>query len=93
MPIFRFAQLFVYLLWCCIKKLLSFGKINIMSNFDSVKTMFLGASGIGGVELTSAVVEASASEGANIIQVVIQIVIGIATLIGMFRKKSNNHKN
>lgn len=64
-----------------------------MSNFDSVKTMFVGASGIGGVELTSAVIEASASDGANIVQVVIQIIIGIATLIGMFRKKNQKPKN
>lgn len=64
-----------------------------MSNFESIKTFVVGASGIGGVELTSAVVEASAPENGSIIQVVIQIVIGIATLIGMFRKKSNNPKN
>lgn len=64
-----------------------------MSNLDSIKTLAVGASGVGAVEVTSVISEASATDGANIVQVIIQIIIGIATLVGMFRKKNVKPKN
>ena len=62
-----------------------------MTTFDNIKTLAVGASGVGAVEITSVISEATTSDGANIVQVVIQIIIGVATLIGMFRKKSTNN--
>ena len=53
---------------------------------DQVKTLLTGTSGIAVAEVTTPMLQ-SADVG-SIVQVVVQIVIGIATLIGMFKKKS-----
>lgn len=57
---------------------------------NSVKNFFLGGSGVAGVELASNVQIPTSSDLSEIIKVVIQVVIGIATLFGLFRKKPKN---
>lgn len=50
----------------------------------------VGSAGATGVEVAQHIEIPTTTETKDIISIVIQIVIGIATLIGMFKKKKNN---
>lgn len=52
---------------------------------NEVKTLLTGTSGIAVAEVATPLLQ-SADVG-GIVQVIVQIVIGVATLIGMFNKK------
>lgn len=54
----------------------------------TVKNFFLGGSGVAGVELASSVQIPAAADTSEIIKIIIQLVIGVATLIGLFKKKT-----
>lgn len=56
-----------------------------MRNYDSIAT---GVLGIASVEATEPILNAVSSNPNDVVQIVVQILIGIATLVGMFRKKS-----
>lgn len=58
-----------------------------MNTLDNIKTLGIGSVGFLATEVAPQAVEAVSTDSANFVQVVIQIVIGIATLIGMFKKK------
>lgn len=51
--------------------------------------MLSGAVGIGGVELVPVVAEILPAEPSGIVQVVIQVVIGIITIIRLLKKKKD----
>lgn len=51
---------------------------------DNIKTLLTGTSGIAVAEVAQPMLQ-SADVG-GIVQVIVQIVIGIATLVGMFKK-------
>lgn len=53
---------------------------------DQIKTLLTGTSGIAVAEVTQPMLQTA--DVSNFVQVIVQIVIGIATLIGMFKKKS-----
>lgn len=58
-----------------------------MDTIESIKTLGIGSAGFLATEVAPQAVEAVSADSANLIQVIIQIAIGIATLIGMFKKK------
>lgn len=51
---------------------------------EKVNNFFVGASGLAGTEIASTVLETA--DVSNIVQVVVQILIGVATLLGLFKK-------
>lgn len=51
-----------------------------------VKTLLTGTSGIAVAEVAQPMLQTA--DVSNFVQVIVQIVIGVATLIGMFKKKS-----
>lgn len=53
---------------------------------DQIKTLLTGTSGIAVAEVTQPMLQSA--DVSSIVQVIVQIVIGVATLIGMFKKKS-----
>ena len=53
---------------------------------DQVKTLLTGSSGIAVAEVAQPMLQSA--DVSSIVQVIVQIVIGIATLVGMFKKKS-----
>ena len=53
---------------------------------QSIKTLLTGTSGIAVAEVATPMLQSADIGG--IVQVIVQIVIGVATLIGMFKKKS-----
>lgn len=50
----------------------------------------VGSAGATGVEVAQHIEIPTTTEVKDIVSVVIQLLIGIATLVGMFRKKKNN---
>lgn len=71
-------RLFFYL---CLNNL----KIDFM---NTVKNFFLGGSGVAGVELASTVQVPTSSDTSELIKIIIQLVIGVATLFGLFKKNA-----
>lgn len=57
---------------------------------NSGKNLVLGLSGVGGVELATVIDIPTGPETSEIIKLLIQVVIGVATLIGLFKKKTPN---
>lgn len=57
---------------------------------NSGKNLVLGLSGVGGVELATVIDIPTGPEASEIIKLLIQVVIGVATLIGLFKKKTPN---
>lgn len=57
---------------------------------ETVKNFLIGGTGVAGVELASNIDPPGSTDTPEIIKVLIQIVIGIATLIGLFKKKRKN---
>lgn len=51
---------------------------------QSIKTLLTGTSGIAVAEVAQPML--ATADASSIVQVIVQIVIGIATLIGMFKK-------
>lgn len=47
----------------------------------------IGASGIGAIELVSNVQIPDVTQGSSLVSVIVQLAIGIVTLIGLLRKK------
>lgn len=54
---------------------------------DKLHKVGIGASGLLGAEIAPQVVDVVTTDPTNIVQIVVQILIGIATLIGVFKKK------
>ena len=65
-----------------------------IKHFDmisEVKNAVIGGVGIGAVEVATPVLQSA--DVSSIVQIVVQVVIGIATLVSMFRKNKGNPKN
>lgn len=66
---------------------------------DTLHKVGIGASGLLGAEIAPQVVDVVSTDPADLVQVVVQIVIGIATLLGLLKNKkykskiSNHGKN
>lgn len=54
---------------------------------NQVQKLILGMASVGGVEVAQHVEIPTSTEVKDVVSIVIQIVIGIATLIGMFKNK------
>lgn len=54
---------------------------------DTLEKVSIGASGMLGAEVAPQVVDIVSTDPSNVVQIVVQIIIGIATLIGLFKKK------
>lgn len=54
---------------------------------DTIKDTIVGVSSIGVLETIPHVVDVGLSSSTNLIQVIIQIIVGVATLIRLFKKK------
>jgi len=84
----EFKQLFYGLLsvLCFFKYLcLELLKIDIMKNLNQ---LFLGLGGVGGVEVMNHVEIPTSTEAKDIVSIVIQLVIGVVTLLGLLKKKT-----
>jgi hypothetical protein len=55
-----------------------------MKNFEKI---ILGVSGTGGVEIANNIELPTSTETKDIISIVIQLVIGVVTLLGLIKKK------
>ena len=53
-----------------------------------VNSLLIGGSGIGASEVVQVVAENSQDKTSTIITIIVQIVIGISTLLGLFKKKT-----
>ena len=58
---------------------------------SEVKNALIGGAGIGAVEVATPVLQSA--DVSSIVQVIVQVVIGIATLVSMFKKNKGNPKN
>lgn len=58
---------------------------------SDVKNAIIGTAGIGAVEVATPVLQSA--DVSSIVQVIVQVVIGIATLVSMFKKNKGNPKN
>lgn len=54
---------------------------------DTIAKLATGSLGIASSEIAPAIVDAIPADTGNIVQIVVQIIIGIATLVGLFKKK------
>lgn len=54
---------------------------------EKVTNLIIGTSGVGAIELVSSPDLANISQVSDITSVVVQIIIGVVTLLGLFRKK------
>jgi len=54
---------------------------------EALKNISIGIAGISSVQITPELVPSSPTDTPGIIQVVIQLVIGIVTLLGLLKKK------
>lgn len=64
-------------------------KMRSMKNFEKI---ILGVSGTGGVEIANNIELPTSTEAKDIISIVIQLVIGVVTLLGLFKKKRNSNQ-
>ncbi len=53
----------------------------------TINKILIGGSGIAGTQITGEVLPTDTTDIAGITQIVVQIIIGIATLFGLFKKK------
>ena len=58
----------------------------------NLEKLLIGTSSVAGIEVVNHVEIPSSSDVKDLISVLIQIVIGIATLIGLFKKKKPEQK-
>ncbi len=59
---------------------------------SGVQELIIGSTGIGAVEIVEQSISSGVGDTGSIINVVIQIVIGIFTLFGLFKKQKNKFK-
>jgi hypothetical protein len=55
----------------------------------NVSNIILGITGAGGVELANSIEIPTSTESKDIISIIIQIAIGVVTLLGLIKKKKN----
>ncbi len=55
---------------------------------DSISSIAVGATGFASSEVASIALPAGDGGTADVVTIVVQIIIGIATLLGLFRKKN-----
>ncbi len=56
---------------------------------ESIKNLFIGSSGIAGIQLADIVTTPTVSNAELILKLVMQVGIGIITLIGLLKKNKN----
>lgn len=56
-----------------------------------IKNFLVGGAGVGGVEVISQIETPQDTSTGEIIKVVLQIIVSIATLFGMFKKNKNTN--
>lgn len=55
---------------------------------SSIQKLMLGLMGSGGVEVASSIDIPTSSQIEGVVKIVIQLIIGLVTLIGLFKKKT-----
>lgn len=55
---------------------------------SSIQKLMLGLMGSGGVEVASSVDIPTSTQVEGVVKIVIQLIIGLVTLIGLFKKKT-----
>lgn len=58
-----------------------------------VTSLFVGGSGVAVSEVASDIQLPSSGDTSEIIKIIVQVVIAVATLIGLFKKKQPNGSN
>lgn len=59
----------------------------VLSHMHKLTDLVIGGSGIGAVELVNNVGIPDVTQGSSLISVIVQLAIGVVTLIGLLRKK------
>lgn len=78
--------------WCTsIAFYISLLKLNENHKKMDVKNLLVGGAGVGGVEIISQIEPPQDTSTGEIIKVVLQIIVSIATLFGMFKKNKNTN--
>ena len=57
---------------------------------SSIQKLMLGIIGSGGVEVASSIDIPTSSQIEGVVKIVIQLIIGLVTLVGLFKKKSTS---
>lgn len=57
----------------------------------AMKNLLLGGSGITALEITNQIPVPASGDTAEIIKIVLQVVISLATLLGLFKKKRDTN--
>ena len=57
---------------------------------SSIQKLMLGLMGSGGVEVASSIDIPTSTQVEGVVKIMIQLIIGLVTLIGLFKKKSNS---
>lgn len=62
---------------------------------NKIQNLVVGASGLGASEIAQDVIANSQDKASTITTIIVQIIIGISTLIGLFKRKksANNSKS
>lgn len=60
---------------------------------SSIQQLMLGIIGSGGVEVASSIDIPTSSQVEGVVKIVIQLIIGLVTLIGLFKKKKPSAQN
>lgn len=55
---------------------------------DTLSKLATGSLGFAGAEIAPDVVSIVTADPSNVVQIIVQIIIGIATLVGLFKKKN-----
>lgn len=58
-----------------------------------ISSLFVGGSGVAVSEVASDIELPSSADASEIIKIIVQVVIAVATLIGLFKKKQPNGNN
>lgn len=66
-------------------------EIKSFDMISEVRNALIGGAGIGAVEVATPVLQSA--DVSSIVQIIVQVVIGIATLVSMFKKNKGNPKN
>lgn len=64
-----------------------FKNVEIMQG-SSIQKLMLGLMGSGGVEVASSIDIPTTAQVEGVVKIVIQLIIGLVTLIGLFKKKT-----
>lgn len=56
---------------------------------QKIKPLLIGATGLVSTEVSPEIINTVTSDAPNVIQIVVQLVIAIATLVKMFKKSKN----